>query len=115
MLDRDLELPNLTTLLQLIYTPTLTPVDFSLFQRIKTTVKGDSFKIFETIQIAVTKSINEVLVRGKVTNKSEWIPKGSIFKILQYVSSCTAMRIGRTVVSCVASRGSYFKGGNVEL
>lgn len=76
------------------YSPDLSPCDFFLFPKLKNYLKGNHFGTVEKIQTAVTDQLKVISVSEFQHCYKEW-----------------KKRLQR----CVASEGSYFEGGNIEL
>ncbi|GFT64698.1 putative transposase [Trichonephila clavipes] len=76
------------------YSPDLSPCDFFLFPKLKNHPKGHHFGTLENIQTAATDHLKAIPISEFHQCYEEW-----------------KKRLQR----CVASEGSYFEGGNVEL
>jgi hypothetical protein len=74
------------------YSPKLQPVDFSLFPKIKTTLKGRRFKAINEMQ---EDAVRELLA----------ITESSFQEAFQ--------QLKKSRERCIASRGDYFEGNSV--
>ncbi|GFU60244.1 putative transposase [Trichonephila clavipes] len=92
--NRFLASKNIPVAPQPPYSPDLSPCDFFLFLKLKNHLKGHHFGTLENIQTAVTDQLKAFPISEFHQCYEEW-----------------KKRLQR----CVASKGSYFEGDNVEL